>query len=80
MSKSNDELAAELKGLLGQTGLNTAFDDATQDDDDPLESDFFKAINAFRAARASGSEADVVAAEEELRRVVRDELTGESRN
>ena len=40
MSKSNEELANELKGLLGQTGLNTAFeaeDDAEQGTvDNPL--------------------------------------------
>ena len=79
MCKSNDELAEELKGLLGQTGLDTAFEDPKSAEGNPLQSDFFKAINAFRAARASGSETDVVAAEEELRKDVRDELTGESR-
>lgn len=81
MSKSNEELANELKGLLGQTGLNTAFeseDDAEQGTvDNPLETDFFKAINAFRAARSQGSKEEIAAAEERLRQVVRSELVGE---
>jgi len=78
MSKSNEELAEELKGLLGQTGLDTAFDkENPTPEDNPLETDFFKAVNAFRAARASGSDEDVAAAEEHLRQVVRSELTGE---
>ena len=78
MSKSNEELAEELKGLLGQTGLDTAFDKKdSAPEENPLETDFFKAVNAFRAARASGSDEDVAAAEEHLRQVVRSELTGE---
>ena len=81
MSKSNEELANELKGLLGQTGLNTAFEpegDTNQAaDDNPLETDFFKAINAFRAARAQGDKEEIAAAEERLRQVVRSELVGE---
>lgn len=80
MSQSNEELAAELKDLLiGQSGLTTAFDDgATQDvpEENPLETDFFKAVNAFRAARSGGDPQAVAAAEERLRSVVRSELTG----
>lgn len=81
MSKSNEELAEELKGLLGQTGLDTAFeakkDPAEVQDQNPLETDFFKAINAFRAARTGGDAQQIAEAEERLRQVVRSELTGE---
>lgn len=84
MSQSNEELANELRDLLGQTGMGVAPDvgaDAhhadAQQDENPLETDFFKALNAFRAARAGGDAAAMAAAEERLREVVRDELTGE---
>ncbi|MDI9590612.1 MAG: hypothetical protein QM302_06225 [Acidobacteriota bacterium] len=84
MSQSNEELANELRDLLGQTGMDVVPDvgagahhaDAQQDEN-PLETDFFKALNAFRAARARGDVAAMAAAEERLREVVRDELTGE---
>lgn len=81
MCKSNEELADELKGLLGQTGLNTAFSHEDEpkaiEEQNPLETDFFRAINAFRAARTQGDPAKIAAAEEQLRSVVRSELTGE---
>lgn len=77
MSQTNEELAEELKGLLGQTGLKSALDDAPTPEENPLETDFFKAINAFRAARNAGDEQSVAEAEERLRQVVRSELTGE---
>jgi hypothetical protein len=77
MSQSNEELAEELKGLLGQTGLGVAIDTTTeQPAADPLESDFFKAINAFRAARSGGDPQAIAAAEDALREVVRGELAG----
>lgn len=76
MSQTNEELAEELKGLLGQTGLKTALDDTPTQEVNPLETDFFKAINAFRAARNAGDEQSVAEAEERLRQVVRSELTG----
>jgi len=78
MSQDNDELAQELKGLLGQTGLRSALDDDVQDVDNPLETDFFKAMNAFRAARTSGDRDAMAAAERHLQQVVRGELTGEA--
>ncbi len=78
MSQTNEELANELKGLLGQTGLTVAVDGAAnQPEENPLETDFFKAINAFRAARNGGDAQAVAAAEEHLRAVVRGELAGE---
>lgn len=81
MSQSNEELAAELKDLLiGQSGLTTAFDDGSAADvpeENPLETDFFKAVNAFRAARSGGDPEAIAAAEESLRSVVRAELTGD---
>jgi len=80
MSQDNDELAQELKGLLGQTGLRSALDNDVQDEDvdNPLETDFFKAMNAFRAARTSGDRDAMAAAERHLQQVVRGELTGEA--
>ena len=79
MSQTNEELAEQLKGMLGQTGMRVAIDsDSTSDADaNPLETDFFRAVNAFRAARSSGSGEEIAAAEERLRQVVRSELTGE---
>lgn len=83
MTQSNEELAEQLKGLLGQTGLGTAFEgeQPAEDqpaDENPLETDFFKAINAFRAARSSGDAEKIAEAERRLQGVVRSELTGES--
>lgn len=82
MTQSNEELAEQLKGLLGQTGLGTAFEgeQTAEDqpaDENPLETDFFKAINAFRAARSSGDAEKIAEAERRLQGVVRSELTGE---
>lgn len=77
MCLSNDELAEQLKGMLGQTGLQTALDDDPVPEENPLETDFFKAVNAFRAARSTGDAQSIAEAEEQLRQVVRGELTGE---
>lgn len=44
-------------------------------EDDPTQADFFRAMNAYRAARKSGDEEAMRAAEEHLRSVVRSELT-----
>lgn len=84
MSQTNEELAEELKGLLGQTGLTTALGDESpqasatdEPEGNPLETDFFKAINAFRAARASDDPEKIAAAERQLQAVVRSELTGQ---
>ena len=81
MSQSNEELAEQLKGLLGQTGLGVALDGGQTEEpanENPLETDFFKAINAFRAARNSGDAEKIAEAERNLQGVVRSELTGES--
>ncbi len=45
--------------------------------ENPLESDFFKAMNAFRTARTSGDRDAIAAAERRLQDVVRRELTGD---
>ena len=79
-------LAEQLKAQLADQGLPVALptepaetpsDEPDALPENPLETDFFRAINAFRAARASGDAAAVAAAEERLRGVVRSELTGE---
>ena len=80
MAQSNEELAEQFKEMLLGSRRKTALDgdaDAKQDDN-PLETDFFKAMNAFRAARNSGDPDAMARAEEELRAVVRGELTGEN--
>jgi hypothetical protein len=76
MDKDNEALARELSGLIVGAGYKTAFE-GTEDgatEDDPLEGDFFTAINAFRKARALGDPEAVARAEEHLRSVVRAEL------
>ena len=80
MSQTNEELAEQLKGMLGQTGMRVAMDSDSEphEDENPLETDFFRAVNAFRAARSAGSAEEIAAAEERLRQVVRSELTGEA--
>ena len=80
MSQTNEELAEQLKGMLGQTGMRVAMDSDPEprEDENPLETDFFRAVNAFRAARSGGSAEEIAAAEERLRQVVRSELTGEA--
>lgn len=82
MDQRDDELIAQLRSGLEQQGYKVAIDqepEPTQaaEPENPLETDFFKAINAFRAARAAGDEEQVARAEEHLREVVRSELTGE---
>ena len=82
MDASDEELAKELCGLLGQQGYRCAFDadkndDAPADDNAPADDDgaaFFAALNEFRSARASGDKDAEVEAEERLRTVVRNEL------
>lgn len=84
MDERDQQLAEELRASLEQGGYRTAFENQTEEAADsalgvenPLESDFFKAINAFRAARSSGDKDAIDKAEEHLRDVVRGELTGE---
>lgn len=81
MDEQNEMLAQQLKESLEQGGYRTAFgNDTPQEapaDDNPLESDFFKAINAFRAARSTDDKDAIAQAEERLRAVVRGELTGD---
>ena len=88
MDASDEELAKELCGLLGQQGYRCAFDadknddvpadgDAPSNDDAPANDDgaaFFAALNEFRSARASGDKDAEAEAEERLRTVVRNEL------
>ncbi len=78
MDASDEQLVKELKGLLGQTGYRSALDDEPQDEKPSEEEgfgDFFAAMSAFRAARASGDKAAEAEAEERLREVVRGELS-----
>lgn len=42
-----------------------------------METDFFRAMNAYRAARSSGDREAMEQAERHLQEVVRGELTGE---
>ena len=80
MSQTNEELAARLAQQLADGERPVALEVAAEDDaagDNPLETDFFRALNAFRAARSTGDADAVAAAEEHLREVVRSELTGE---
>ncbi len=80
LDESDEQLARELMGCLSQTGYQTAFgDDAKDADADAGFDDFFSALNAFRAARASGDARAEAEAEDHLREVVRAELTGERR-
>ena len=77
MDASDEQLVKELKGLLGLTGFRSALDDEAKDEESSEEEgfgDFFAAMNAFRAARASGDKAAEAEAEEHLREVVRGEL------
>ena len=77
--QSNDELAEQFKEMLVGSGHKTALDPepaADTQDENPLETDFFKALNAFRAARTAGDPEQMARAEEALRDVVRSELTG----
>lgn len=83
MDESNEQLARELRETIAAAGYKTAFGDEEEQapaadpvEENPLESDFFKALNAFRAARTRGDASEMAAAEERLRSVVRDELTG----
>ena len=81
MDMDDEELARELGGLLSSSGYKVAFGNE-QDEKDPDAAegepydDFFTALNAFRAARASGDKQAEAEAEDHLREVVRAELTG----
>ncbi len=90
MDELDAQLIEQLKEGLAAQGLPTAFGNegaeapeasiAAPEEDDlegVLESDFFRAMNAFRAARASGDPERIAASEEAWRQVVRGELTGE---
>lgn len=80
MNQSNEELAFQLRDTLMGGPRRTAFGDEVAqpaDGENPLETDFFRAMNAFRAARSSGDREAMERAEEHLRQVVRAELTGE---
>ena len=86
MDRSDELLVSQLKESLAGGAYKTAFqDDATGDDageqeqaeqDNPLGTDFFKAINAYRAARTSGDAKAMSEAERHLQDVVRGELLG----
>lgn len=80
-AKSNDELAAEIAAALGQQGTPVveqgAAGDTASAEDNPLETDFFRAMNAYRAARSSGDREAMEQAERHLQDVVRGELAGE---
>lgn len=75
-AKSNEELAAEIAAALGQQGTPVV-GDAPAEEDNPLETDFFRAMNAYRAARNSGDREAMEQAERHLQDVVRGELAGE---
>ncbi|MBQ9006397.1 MAG: hypothetical protein IJ092_08495 [Atopobiaceae bacterium] len=82
MDMDDEELARELGGLLLGSGYKTAFGDESESADsstseEEAQDDFFTALSAFRAARASGDKQAEAAAEDHLREVVRAELTGE---
>ena len=77
LDESDEQLARELMGCLSQTGYQTAFGNEADSDTDAGFDDFFTALNAFRAARASGDARAEAEAEDRLREVVRAELTGE---
>ena len=80
LDESDEQLAHELMGMLSQTGYKVALGnegEGTFGSSEPEAfDDFFSALNAFRAARASGDKEAEAAAEDHLRDVVRDELTG----
>ena len=78
MTASNEELIEQFKDALRESDRPTAFEDeGAKEEENPLETDFFKAMNAFRAARNADDREAMAAAEERLRQVVRSELTGE---
>ncbi len=80
MDSSDEELARQLRDALMGGPRRTSFGDEADEppvEDNPLETDFFRAMNAFRAARSSGDPEAMARAEEHLRQVVRSELTGE---
>lgn len=77
MDTSDEKLVQKLKEGIAKTGYNTAFEaDPPAEDENPLETDFFKAINAYRAAKAKGDAQAVAEAEAHLQSTVRSELSG----
>lgn len=79
---TNDELGRHLAQQLMRGAMPVALNEqdqapAASEDANPLETDFFRAINAFRAARTAGNPEEIAAAERHLQDVVRGELTGE---
>jgi hypothetical protein len=81
MDQTDEQLIEQLKGSLAAQGMATAFEDADSatpepqaPSDNPLDTDFFRALNAFRAARHGGDPAAIAAAEDALRDVVRAEI------
>lgn len=87
MNLTNDELGRQLAEQLMGGDMPVALDGDSRadsgnaeaaDEQNPLETNFFRAINAFRAARSSGDAAEIAAAERRLQDVVRGELTGEA--
>ena len=83
MDEDDEQLVREFKGLISSSGYRAAFGDESTDGTDAgsdatdAPDDFFSALSAFRAARASGDKQAEAAAEDHLREVVRAELTGE---
>lgn len=90
LSASGYEMSDELKEALGAQapseerpsgptaqafGSISSERDAEPEEDDPTQTEFFRAMNAFRAARNSGDAEAMRTAEEHLRAVVRAELT-----
>ncbi|GEM_PF-943777 len=89
IERSGYEMADELKVALGGAeeaveaeasvhafGSISEEPDEAAEEEDPTQTEFFRAMNAFRAAKHSGDKAQMDAAEAHLREVVRAELTG----
>jgi hypothetical protein len=79
MDQTDEQLIEQLKSGLAAQGAATAFEDDTPSEapapsDNPLDTDFFRAMNAYRAARHGGDPAAIAAAEDALREVVRGEI------
>ena len=77
MDASDELLVSQLKESLAGGEYQTAFEEDATEDDNPLGTDFFKAINAYRAARTSGDADSMAEAQRHLQDVVRAELLGQ---